>query len=62
MAKLRVVASVVCIFFVFSLVLNSNVFSQAANTSVTVLSHISYVNAMGKFIVVGELQNTGNML
>lgn len=60
MAKLSVVASVVCTIFVFSLVLNPNVFSQAVNTSVSVLSHSSYVNSSGNFIVVGEVQNTAN--
>ena len=60
MAKLSVVASGICLIFVFSLILNPNVFSQAVNTSVTVLSHSSYINSRGNFIVVGEVQNTGS--
>ena len=37
-----------------------NAFSQVANTNVKVLSYSWYVNPSGDFIVVGEVQNTGN--
>jgi hypothetical protein len=37
-----------------------NAFSQVANTNVKVLSYSYYVNPAGDFIVVGEVQNTGN--
>jgi hypothetical protein len=37
-----------------------NAFSQVANTHVQVLSYSYYVNPSGDFIVVGEVQNTGN--
>jgi hypothetical protein len=37
-----------------------NVFVQAAYTGVVVLSHSSYVSSSGHFVVVGEVQNTGN--
>ena len=37
-----------------------NVFSQVANPNVKVLSYSYYVNLSGDFIVVGEVQNTGN--
>jgi len=37
-----------------------NAFSQVANTNVKVLSYSHYVNPSGNFIVVGEVQNTGN--
>ena len=60
MDKSRIVAIIVCTVFVFSLVSSQNVFVQAAYTGVTVLSHSSYVNSSGNFIVVGEVQNTGN--
>ncbi len=60
MDKTRIVAVIVCTVFVFSLVLSPNVFVQAAYTGVTVLSHSSYVSSSGHFIVVGEVQNTGN--
>jgi hypothetical protein len=52
--------AVVCIVMVVSLVMNPNNFAQAANTSVTVLSHSSYVSPNGHFVVLGEVQNTGN--
>jgi len=60
MDKTRIVSVIVCTVFVFSLVSSSNVFVQAAYSGVTVLSHSSYVNSNGHFIVVGEVQNTGN--
>jgi hypothetical protein len=60
MDKSRIGATIVCIVFVFSLVWIPSVFVQAAYTGVTVLSHSSYVNSSGHFIVVGEVQNTGN--
>ena len=60
MDKTRIVAVIVCTVFVFSLVLGPNIFVLAAYTGVTVLSHSSYVNSSGHFIVVGEVQNTGN--
>ena len=60
MDKSRIVATIVCTVFVFSLVLIPSVFVQAAYTGVTVLSHSSYVSSGGHFIVVGEVQNTGN--
>jgi hypothetical protein len=37
-----------------------NAFSQVVNTNVKVLSYSWYVNPSGDFIVVGEVQNTGN--
>jgi len=52
--------AVVCIVMVVSLVMNPNNFAQAANTSVTVLSYSSYVSPNGHFVVLGEVQNTGN--
>jgi hypothetical protein len=58
--KAHIIAVIVCTVFVFSLVPSSNVFVQAAYTGVTVLSHSSYVSSSGHFIVVGEVQNTGN--
>ncbi len=60
MDKTPIVAVIVCTVFVFSLVSSSNVFVQAAYTGVTVLSHSSYISSGGHFIVVGEVQNTGN--
>jgi hypothetical protein len=60
MDKSRIVATIVCTVFVFSLVLIPSIFVQATYTGVTVLSHSSYVSAGGHFIVVGEVQNTGN--
>jgi hypothetical protein len=39
-----------------------NAFSQVANTHVQVLSYSYYVNPSGDFIVVGEVQNTGNSI
>ena len=60
MNKSRIVATIVCTVFVFSLVFTPSVFVQAAYTGVTVLSHSSYVSSGGHFIVVGEVQNTGN--
>jgi hypothetical protein len=60
MDKSRIVATIVCTVFVFSLVLIPSVFVQAEYTGVTVLSHSSYVSSGGHFIVVGEVQNTGN--
>jgi hypothetical protein len=42
--------------------LSPGVFVQAAYTGVTVLSHNSYVSSSGHFVVVGEVQNTGNHL
>jgi hypothetical protein len=60
MDKTRIAAVIVCTIFFFSSVLGPNVFVQAAYTGVTVLSHSSYVNSNGHFIVVGEVQNTGN--
>jgi hypothetical protein len=58
--KTQIAAVIVCTVFVFSLVSSPNFFAQAAYTGVTVLSHSSYVNSSGHFIVVGEVQNTGN--
>jgi hypothetical protein len=58
MDKTCIVSVIVCTVFVFSLVSSSNVFVQAAYSGVTVLSHSSYVNSNGHFIV--EVQNTGN--
>jgi LPXTG-motif cell wall-anchored protein len=60
MDKTRIFTVIVCTVFVFSLVSCPNVFVQAAYTGVTVLSHSSYVNSSGHFIVLGEVQNTGN--
>ena len=60
MDKSRIVATIVFTVFVFSLVLTPSVFVRAAYTGVTVLSHSSYVSSGGHFIVVGEVQNTGN--
>jgi hypothetical protein len=60
MDKTCVAAVIVCTVFVFSLISSPIVFVQAAYTGVTVLSHSSYVNSSGHFIVVGEVQNTGN--
>jgi hypothetical protein len=62
MNKSRVIAALICLVFVFSLVLSPGVFVQAAYTGVTVLSHSSYVSSSGHFVVVGEVQNTGNHL
>ena len=39
-----------------------NAFSQVTNTHVQVLSYSYYVNPSGDFIVVGEVQNTGNSI
>jgi hypothetical protein len=58
--KSRIGATIVCTVFVFTLVLIPNVFVQAAYTGVIVLSHSSYVSSSGHFVVVGEVQNTGN--
>lgn len=58
--KTRIAAVIVCTVFVFYLVSSSNIFVQSAYTGVTVLSHSSYVSSSGHFIVVGEIQNTGN--
>lgn len=60
MDKTRIVAVIVCTVFVFSLISSPYVFVQATYTGVTVLSHSSYVSSNGHFIVVGEVQNTGN--
>ena len=60
MDKTRIAIVIVCTIFFFSLVFGPNVFVQAAYTGVTVLSHSSYVSSSGHFIVVGEVQNTGN--
>ncbi len=60
MDKTHIVAVIVCTVFVFSLVPSSNVFVQAAYTGVTVLSYSSYISSGGHFIIVGEVQNTGN--
>jgi hypothetical protein len=54
MEKSSVLAVVVC------LVPNSCYFAKAVNTSVTVLSHSSYVSPTGHFVVLGEVQNTGS--
>jgi hypothetical protein len=62
MNKSRAVAALVCLVFFFSLELSPGVFVQAAYTGVTVLSHSSYVSSSGHFVVVGEVQNTGNHL
>jgi hypothetical protein len=58
MDKSCVIAVVVCAVLIFSLVLTPNDVTHAANTSVTVLSYSSYDT--GNFIIVGEVQNTGN--
>ena len=58
--KTQIAGVIYCTVFVFCLVLSSNVFVQAAYTGVTVLSHSSYVSSGGHFVVVGEVQNTGN--
>jgi hypothetical protein len=60
MDKSRIVTTIVCTVFVFSLVFIPSVFVQAAYSGVTVLSHSSYVSSGGQFVVVGEVQNTGN--
>jgi hypothetical protein len=60
MYKTRFVGSVVCVVLVFILVFNPHNFAQATNTSVTVLSHSSYVSPSGHFVVLGEVQNTGS--
>ena len=58
--KSCVIVALVCTFFVFSSVFNPSVFVQATYTGVTVLSHRGYVSSSGHFVVVGEVQNTGN--
>jgi hypothetical protein len=60
MGKFRVAVALIATVFMFSLILNLNVVSQAANTSVTVLSYSGYVAPSGDFVVLGEVQNTGN--
>jgi hypothetical protein len=60
--KSRVTAILACTIFVFCLELSSSVFVQAKYTGVTVLSYNSYVSSSGHFVVVGEVQNTGNSL
>jgi hypothetical protein len=60
MDKTRIVAVILCTIFFFSSVWGPNVFVRAEYTGVTVLSHSSYVSSSGHFIVVGEVQNTGN--
>jgi len=58
MDKSHVAVAVVCLVFVFILVPNPYNFAQAANTTITVLSHSSYVSPSGHFVVLGEVQNT----
>jgi hypothetical protein len=60
MDKTRIVIVIVSTIFFFGFLLGPNVFVQAGYTGVTVLSYSSYVSSSGHFIVVGELQNTGN--
>ncbi len=60
MGKFRIAVVLISTVFIFSLILNPNVIIQAANTSVTVLSYSSYVASSGGFVVLGEVQNTGN--
>ena len=62
MDKFRVVAALVCTVLAFSLALSPSVFVQAKYSGVTVLSHSAYGASSGHFVVVGELQNTGNHL
>ena len=58
MNKSCIIAVVICAVLIFSLVLTPYDVTHAANTSVTVLSYSSYDT--GNFIIVGEVQNTGN--
>ena len=60
MKKPRVLVAAVCSVIVLILVLNPYYFARATNTSVTVLSHSSYVSPTGHFVVLGEIQNTGS--
>ena len=58
MPKFRIVESVAYVIIVFIFILNPYNLTQAANTTVTVLSHSSYVSPSGHFVVLGEVQNT----
>jgi hypothetical protein len=60
MDKTHLEVVVACLVILFSLVLNPYNFAQAVDTSVTVLSHSSYVSPNGHFVVLGEVKNTGN--
>jgi hypothetical protein len=62
MNRLSVMAAVACLIFVFSLVLIPTSLTQAVTTNIRVVSDSWYVNSSGDFIVVGEVQNTGNFV
>jgi hypothetical protein len=60
MKRLTLSVAAICLIFFFSLILIPDAFSQVSNPNVTVVSYSWYVNSSGNFIVVGEVQNTGN--
>ncbi len=60
MGKFRIVIALILAAFIFSLILSPNVVIQAVNTSVTVLGYSGYIAPSGDFVVLGEVQNTGN--
>jgi hypothetical protein len=60
MKKCKILAAVLVAIMCLGSVSIPNAFSQVVNKDVVVLSYSSYVNPSGDFIVVGEVQNTGN--
>ena len=60
MKKCKILATVLVAVMCLGLGSIPNACSQIVNTDVKVLSYSWYVNPSGDFIVVGEVQNTGN--
>ena len=60
MTKFRFLTTAICVILITILILPSNIFAGALNTTITVLSYSSYVSPTGHFITLGEVQHTGN--